>query len=91
MKKALLLISASILLSGCWFNNSGAWKSSGTTKPMTPPPAGGSPTTGPTAVPTQSVEEMGNETDTILSAEMDADFKSIDSDLKQLDEELKSY
>ena len=53
---------------------------------MTPPPAGGSPTTGPTAVPTQSVEEMGNETDTILSAEMDADFKSIDSDLKQLDE-----
>ena len=57
---------------------------------MTPPPAGGSPTTGPTAVPTQSVEEMGNETDTILSAEMDADFKSIDSDLKQLDEELKT-
>lgn len=91
MKKALLLISASLLLSGCWFNNSGAWKSSGTQKPMTPPPAGGPSTAEPTAVPTQTVEELGTQTDTVLSAEMDADFKSIDSDLKQLDEELKSY
>lgn len=58
---------------------------------MTPPPAGGPSTAEPTAVPTQTVEELGTQTDTVLSAEMDADFKSIDSDLKQLDEELKSY
>lgn len=91
MKKTSILILASLLLSGCWFNNSGAWKSSGTQKPMTPPPTGGPSTAEPTAIPTQSVEEMGNETDTVLSAEMDADFKSIDTDLKQLDEELKNY
>lgn len=86
MKKTSILILASLLLSGCWFNNSGAWKSSGTAEPVASPSV-----VEPTAIPTQSVEEMGNETDTVLSAEMDADFKSIDSDLKKLDEELKNY
>lgn len=84
MKKALILISASLFLSGCWFNNPVAWKSSGTQEPV-------KTVASPSAAPTQTVEELGTETDTVLSAEMDADFKSIDSDLKQLDEELKSY
>jgi len=84
MKKSLILISASLLLSGCWFNNSGAWKSSGTQEPV-------ETVASPSAAPTQTVEELGTETDTVLSAEMDADFKSIDADLKQLDEELKQY
>ena len=86
MKRILILIASSVVLSGCWLNNSGAWKSSGTTEPAVV-----SPTTGPTAVPTQTVEELGTETDTVLSAEMDADFKSIDADLKRLDEDLKGY
>lgn len=84
MKKSLILISASLLLSGCWLNNPGAWKSSGTVEPVVP-------TNTPSLAPTQTVEELGTETDTVLNAEMDADFKSIDADLKQLDEDLKGY
>lgn len=85
MKKISILILASLFLSGCWLNNSGAWKSTGSAEPVV------SPTAGPTAAPTQTVEELGTQADTVLKAEMDADFKSIDSDLKKLDEELKNY
>jgi hypothetical protein len=84
MKKSLILISASLFLSGCWLNNPGAWKSSGIQEPV-------KTAVSPSATPTQTVEELVTETDTVLSAEMDADFKSIDADLKQLDEELKNY
>jgi len=84
MKKILILTISALILSGCWLNNSGAWKSSGTQEPAKTVEI-------PTAAPTQTVEELGTETDTVLSAEMDADFKSIDADLKQLDEELKGY
>jgi PBP1b-binding outer membrane lipoprotein LpoB len=88
MKKILILLASSVILSGCWLNNSGAWKSSGTTEPVKTADV---PTVAPSAIPTQTVEELGAETDTVLSAEMDADFKSIETDLKRLDEELKSY
>ena len=84
MRKILILSSFTLFLSGCWLNNSGAWKSSGTQEPV-------KTVASPSAVPTQTVEELGTETDQVLSAEMDADFKSIDADLKQLDEELKQY
>lgn len=84
MKKISILISASLLLSGCWLNNPGAWKSSGTQEPA-------KTAASPSAAPTQTVEELGTETDTVLNAQMDADFKSIDADLKQLDEDLKGY
>jgi len=85
MKQILILIITSLVLSGCWLNNPGAWKSSGTQEQVTPPPAGGS-----TVAPTQTVEELEAE-DAALNVEMDADFKSIDTDLKRLDEELKNY
>lgn len=84
MEKISILILASLLLSGCWLSNSGAWKSSGTAEPVVP-------TNAPSSAPTQTVEELGTQTDTVLSAEMDADFKSIDADLKKLDVELKGY
>ncbi len=84
MRKILILFASSTILSGCWLNNPGAWKSSGTAEPAVP-------TNAPSPAPTQTVEELGMETDTVLSAEMDADFKSIESDLKQLDEDLKGY
>lgn len=84
MKKTLILVASSVILSGCWLNNSGAWKSSGTTEPVVP-------TNTPSLAPTQTVKELETQTDTVLSTEMDADFKSIDADLKQLDEDLKGY
>ncbi|MBI5356040.1 hypothetical protein HZB78_00310 [Candidatus Collierbacteria bacterium] len=84
MKQVLILIATSLILSGCWLNNSGAWKSSGTAEPAKIEET-------PIAAPTQTVEELGVQTDTVLSAEMDADFKSIETDLKQLDENLKGY
>ena len=83
MKKSLILISASLFLSGCWLTNSGAWKSSGTQEPI-------KTVASPSAAPTQTVEELEAE-DAALNVEMDADFKSIDTDLKRLDEELKNY
>lgn len=84
MKHIAVIGISTLILSGCWLNNSGAWKSSGAAEPVVPANA-------PSSAPTQTVEELGAQTDTVLSAEMDADFKSIDSDLKKLDEELKGY
>jgi len=83
MKKILILIVSGLVLSGCWLNNSGAWKSSGTQEPI-------KTVASPSAAPTQTVEELEAE-DAALNVEMDADFKSIDTDLKRLDEELKNY
>lgn len=84
MHKLFIIFISSLLLSGCWFNNPGAWKSSGAVEPVVP-------TNTPSLAPTQTVEELGTQADTVLSAEMDADFKSIDADLKKLDEDLKGY
>ncbi|GEM_PF-5005309 len=83
MKQVLILTVASIVLSGCWLNNPGAWKSSGKQEPR--------PEADQPLVPTQTMEELGNETEKVLGEQLDTDFKSIDADLKQLDEELKSY
>lgn len=84
MKKILILTISALVLSACSLTNPGAWKSSGTQEPA-------KTAVSPSAAPTQTMEELGNETEKVLGEEMDSDFKSIDADLKQLDEELKGY
>ena len=84
LNRIAILAVAGVFLSACSLTNPGAWKSSGTQETT-------KTAVSPIAAPTQTMEELGNETEKVLGEELDSDFKSIDADLKQLDEELKSY